>query len=137
MRNLTLLIASGLVALSAYPVMSETKITVNVSAPKPSAMYKAMFKPWMAEVEKATQGRVKIFAPAASLASPPRQWDITAKGVADVAMTANTWQRKRLHLPLIAETPFNVPSAIGGSVAMWRTHKKYFALSNVSAYGTS
>ncbi|MBT4589743.1 MAG: hypothetical protein HON14_12695 [Rhodospirillaceae bacterium] len=96
MKKLAFLVASGLMASAAYPAFAETTLTVNVSAPKPSTMYKAMFKPWMAEVEKATQGRVKIFAPAASLAPSPRQWDITAKGVADVAMTANTWQRKRL-----------------------------------------
>jgi TRAP-type transport system periplasmic protein len=33
-------------------------------------------------------------------------------------------------LPLIAETPFNVPSAIGGSVALWRTQNKFFNKAN-------
>ena len=127
-------ISSAIVGASAMAVLvplgaaqAETTITVNVSVPKPSALYKALFKPWMDNVPRVTNGRVKIFAPAASLAPPPRQWDLVAKGGADVAQTANTYQRQRLKLALMAEIPFTTPSATGSSVALWRTQQKFFS----------
>jgi len=47
--------------------------------------------------------------------------------MADVAMLANPFERNRLVLPQIAALPWIAPMAEQASVALWRTHHKFFA----------
>ncbi len=114
----------------SQPASAETTLTMNVFIPRVTPFYQALMKPWAENVEKATQGRVKVHTPTASMAPPPRQWDMVSKGVADVAMTANAFIRKRVSLPQIGELPFNTPSPVGASVALWRTQQKFFNKAN-------
>jgi len=121
--------ALGSFALSK-PASAETTLTMNVFIPRVTPFYRALMKPWAENVEKATQGRVKVHTPTASMAPLPRQWDMVAKGVTDVAMTANAFIRKRVSLPQIAELPFNTPSPVGATVGLWRTQQKFFNKAN-------
>ncbi|MBT7956107.1 MAG: TRAP transporter substrate-binding protein [Rhodospirillaceae bacterium] len=116
--------------ITSTPASAETTLTMNVFIPRVTPFYRALMKPWAENVEKATQGRVKVHTPTASMAPPPRQWDMVAKGVADVAMTANAFIRKRVSLPQIAELPFNTPSPVGATVGLWRTQQKFFNKAN-------
>ena len=125
MRNY-LLLTTSLLAFTALPAAAQTKLTMNISSPPLSAITKAHFKPWKADVERVTEGRISIFVPAASLAPPTRQWSLVASQGADMAMTPNSVQRGRLKLPLLAELPFTTPTAQSASVALWRTQNKFF-----------
>jgi TRAP-type transport system periplasmic protein len=116
--------------ITSTPASAETTLTMNVFIPRVTPFYRALMKPWAENVEKATQGRVKVHTPTASMAPPPRQWDMVAKGVADVAMTANAFIRKRVSLPQVAELPFNTPSPVGATVGLWRTQQKFFNKAN-------
>jgi len=116
--------------IATAPAAAETTLTMNVFVPRVTPFFRAMMKPWAENVEKATQGRIKIKIPTASMAPPPRQWDMVAKGVADVAMTANSFIRKRVNLPQMAELPFNTPSAVGANIGLWRTQQKFFNKAN-------
>ena len=89
-----------------------------------------MFVPWAKDVAKATNGRVKVEFSTASLAPPPKQWNMVSKGIADAAMLANIFERNRLKLPAIAQLPFSAESAEKRGVALWRTHKKFFEKAN-------
>mgnify|MGYP001303597401 CR=1 FL=1 len=123
--------AVGLIgAIASTPASAETTLIMNVFVPRVTPFYRAMMKPWAENVEKATQGRVKIKTPTASMAPPPRQWDMVAKGTADVAMTANSFIRKRVSLPQMAELPFNTASAVGANIGLWRTQQKFFDKAN-------
>lgn len=120
--------ASGI----AWPNLAaaETELVLNRFLPPRSSVYKSAQLAWAKDLEAASKGRIKVTIPAASLGPPPRQWDIVAKGVADVALTANAFQRKRLKLPNIASIPFTAPSAEGASIALWRTQKQFFDNAN-------
>ena len=85
---------------------------------------------WVKQVEEATQGRVKVEFTATSLGAPPRQFDLVRDAVADLAMGVHGYTPDRFVLPQVAELPFTGDSAEANSVALWRTHAKFFAAKN-------
>ena len=109
------------------PGYAQTKIVYNIFIPRRHPIFTGIITPWAKDVKQATNGRVVVEFPAASMAPPPRQWQMVTSGIADAAMLFNTFERRRLHLPAIAELPFMTPSAKESSIALWRTHVKHFA----------
>lgn len=131
--SLAIAVAAGAIAvgtMSATPANAETKVLFNRFVPPKHPFNVGMFIPWAKDVEKATNGRVKVDFTAATLAPPPKQWNMVSKGIADVAMLANIFERNRLKLPPIAQLPFGANSATKRSVALWRTQEKYFNKAN-------
>lgn len=114
----------------ATPASAETKILFNRFVPVKHPFNTGMFEPWARDVEKATQGRVKVEFTTASLAPPPKQWNMVSKGIADAAMLANIFERNRLKLPPMAQLPFLGEKAEDRGKALWRTHVKFFAKAN-------
>ena len=121
---------AGATLLAAMPAGAETKILFNRFVPAKHPFNVGMFVPWAKDVEKATDGRVKVEFTAGSLAPPPKQWNMVSKGIADAAMLANIFERNRLKLPPLAQLPFTAEKAETRSVALWRTHQKYLAKAN-------
>ena len=133
-RN-TLVAAASVTAVSgaslgAMPAQAETKILFNRFVPPKHPFNTGMFVPWAKDVEKATNGRVKVEFATASLAPPPKQWNMVSKGIADAAMLANIFERNRLKLPAVAQLPFSSIKAEARGVALWRTYKKHLEKAN-------
>ncbi len=125
-------LALGLAAVmggpfTAAPAKAETKILFNIFVPPKHPFNTGMFRPWGKDVERATKGRVKVEYTTATLAPPPKQWNMITKGIADVAMLANNFERNRLTLPPIAQLPFAGSKAESRGVALWRTHEEYLS----------
>lgn len=123
-------LAALLGAFFASAAQAETKILFNRFVPPKHPFNTGMFIPWAKDVEKATNGRVKVDFPAATLAPPQKQWNMITSGIADVAMLANAFERNRLKLPVIGQLPFVGDSAAQRGVALWRTQVKYFDKAN-------
>lgn len=126
-------VASGAIVVGtmhATPANAETKVLFNRFVPPKHPFNVGMFIPWAKDVEKATNGRVKVDFTTATLAPPPKQWNMVSKGIADVAMLANIFERNRLKLPPIAQLPFGANAATTRSVALWRTQEKFFNKAN-------
>ena len=121
---------AGATLFAALPAGAETKILFNRFVPPKHPFNTGMFIPWANDVGKATEGRVKVEFTSASLAPPPKQWNMVSKGIADAAMLANIFERNRLKLPSIAQLPFTAEKAESRSVALWRTHQKFLAKAN-------
>lgn len=85
---------------------------------------------WAADVETVTEGRVKVQIPSSSLGAPPRQFDLAAQGVADIAWGVQGYTPGRFTSSEGAELPFLSDSAEALSVAFWRTHQKHFEMAN-------
>ena len=122
--------AASSVWIHAAPANAETKILFNRFVPAKHPFNTGMFVPWAKDVAKATNGRVNVEFSTASLAPPPKQWNMVSKGIADAAMLANIFERNRLKLPAIAQLPFSAEKAEKRGVALWRTHKKFFKKAN-------
>ena len=118
------------VVLAAASAAAETKLLFNRFVPLKHPFNVGMFEPWAKDVASASEGRVKVEFSTASLAPPPKQWNMVSKGLADVAMLANIFERNRLKLPPVAQLPFLGEKAEARSVALWRTYEKHFAAAN-------
>lgn len=105
---------------------SPTTILFNSFIPAGHPVNARIFKPWADDIAKATQGRVKLDMPAASLAAPPQQLDGVSKGVFDMAYQFHGFLAPRVKLTQVAMLPGVNHSAKGSSVALWRTYDKYF-----------
>jgi len=124
------LIASSVITASLFaaaPAKAEVELLFNRFVPPKHPFNTGMFVPWANDVMRVTEGRVKVKFPSASLAAPPKQWNMITKGIADVAMLANAFEKNRLTLPPIAQLPFAGTLAESRGVALWRTYEKYLS----------
>ena len=129
-RTIATLAAAAAVFGSTFapvPAAAQTELLFNVYVSKKHPIMRGTIAPWTKAVEKASNGRIKVKYPAASLASSRKQWSMLTSGIADVTVASISWIRKRVILTHIAALPFMAPSAQGASVALWRTHEKFFA----------
>ncbi|MEM9787653.1 MAG: hypothetical protein AAF801_14210 [Pseudomonadota bacterium] len=128
-RNLVLwctLLWSNLALLSSQAIAQE-ELIFNVFIPRPAPLYKDGLEPWARAVEEASNGELRILIPTASLAPPPKQYDIVLDGVADISVAPIAFQRKTLGLDLVAGIPQIASTARGASVAAWQTHEAFLA----------
>jgi TRAP-type C4-dicarboxylate transport system substrate-binding protein len=126
----TIAVVAATSAWSAGPARAETKILFSPFTPPGHIITTGIVQPWAKEVERVTQGRVKITYPANSLAPPPAQWEMVTNGIADAAFIFNGFAQKRLPLIAMASLPFTTTTAEATSVALWRTYVKFFAKSD-------
>ncbi len=123
--------AAVIVQISATGCLrAESKLLFNLFVPPEHPFNTGIYKPWAQRVALESNGRVKVEFSSASLGPPQKQWNLITKGIADVTMLANPFERNRLILPQIATLPFMGPSAEKGSLALWRTHRKLFERAN-------
>ena len=77
------------------------------------------------DIEKATQGRVKIQPTAKGLGAPPRQYQLAVDGIADVAWGPHGYTPGVHPLSEISELPFVTKNTEANSVAYWKVFKKH------------
>lgn len=123
----TLALTAGLLGAAAQ---AQTTLTFNNWLPPTHFVNTDVLHPWAADIEKATEGRVKIQFTATSLAPPPRQFDMVRQGVADMAFSAHGYTPGRFLTSQGVELPFLANSGESLSVAYWRTYQEHFAKAN-------
>ena len=135
-KNSTI-ISSALAIISALsfladskPVNAETKLIFNNFAPARSSPARGFVFPFQKKLVAISGGEMSVTIPPASLAPPKRQWEMVSKGVADIAFSNTSFLRNRLKLPQISRIPFTTLSASSATMALMKTHKKYFAAAN-------
>ena len=116
-----------MLAGGAGSALAETKLLFSTFFPPQHPIVKQVLQPWAADVQQATGGRVLVEFSPTSLAPPPAQLDMVSKGVADVTLQFAGVVPNRLTTMLITEVPGPVASSEAMSVALWRTHEKFFA----------
>jgi TRAP-type C4-dicarboxylate transport system substrate-binding protein len=109
---------------------ADTTILFNVFTPLASPTFTKVLGPWHQEIEKATQGRVKINRPPQSLAPPPEQLNMVRTGVADAAFIFNAFLQKSHPLIQLGFLPGTMTSGKADAVALWRTYQKFFKEKN-------
>ena len=131
-RTVTSAALAGVVA-GAFFVSSpaqSTELLINNYLPPKHPFQTGITVPWMKDVVAATKGSVTPKLSAAAVGPPPKNWQTVSKGVADVVILANIFQTKRIVGPQISQLPLNSPGAVKTSLALWKTHEKYFAKAN-------
>ena len=77
------------------------------------------------DIQKATQGRVKIQPTAKGLGAPPRQYQLAIDGIADVAWGPHGYTPGVHPLSEMSELPFVTRSTEANSVAYWKVFEKH------------
>ncbi|MGH8632570.1 MAG: TRAP transporter substrate-binding protein DctP [Burkholderiales bacterium] len=105
---------------------AQTELLFNSIALPGHFLNTGLVQPYAKEIERITEGRVRVRIPAQSVAPPPDQVDAVQQGLADVAYIFNAFVEKRAPLMQIAQLPLLQTTAEGNAVALWRTYKRYF-----------
>lgn len=111
---------------AASPAASETVIVFNNFLAPNDSLWTDVLRPWIDDIEAATEGRVTFTVPDSSLAPPPEILNSVQQGVMDGAFQMVGFLREsnpELQLPLLPMTYFgDAPT----SVALWRTYEQFF-----------
>ena len=124
------IISASIFLADSKPVNAETKLIFNNFAPARSSPARGFVFPFQKKLAAISGGEMSVTIPPASMAPAKRQWEMVSKGVADIAFSNTSFLRNRLKLPQISRIPFTTISASSATMALMKTHKKYFAAAN-------
>lgn len=119
---------TALVALAGFSpaAPAQTELLLNSIALPGHILNTGLVQPYARQIERATEGRVRVRIPAQSVAPPPDQVDAVQQGLVDVAYIFNAFVEKRAPLMQIGQLPLIQTTAEGNAVALWRTYKRHF-----------
>ena len=121
-----IILGFGLAAmLAGAPASAQTVWRFSNWVPPTHPLTVEVFNVWAKNVETATKGRVKITFVSA-LGNPPSHVDLVKDGVADVAMSVNSYTANRFSLSEGVELPFLAPDGMSSCIAYWKTYEKFF-----------
>jgi TRAP-type C4-dicarboxylate transport system substrate-binding protein len=118
--------ATGFATTTAAQAQTTT-LTLSSWVPPTHFVVKDILQPWMAEVNKATEGRVTINLLPKPVGSPPQHWELARKGVADITWGNFTYEPERFKMMWFAELPMMGSNCEATSVALWRTYTQFLS----------
>ena len=123
------LLAAGAVlgAAASLPAQAATTLVINQLLPPGDPFNQQVLRPWAKDVERVTDGRVRISLPNAPMAGPAQLWNAVTGDIVDGAYVFNGLLPRQLPLEQVAALPFVSGTAAATSVALWKTHEKFFA----------
>ena len=126
LKTLCTLAALALTGLGTT-AQAQTTLTLSSWVPPTHFVVKDILQPWMAEVNKATSGRVTISLLPKPVGGPAQHWELARKGVADITWGNYTYEPERFKMMWFAELPMMGSNCEASSVALWRTHTKFLS----------
>jgi TRAP-type transport system periplasmic protein len=128
MRKLSCLVIVALMACGVLvgSAQAQTTLTMSSWVSPQHHLTAVVLQGWANEVEKATQGRVKLTMLPKHPSAPPGTFDAVRDGLVDVSYVTASYTPARHILPLMAELPGAGDTALVNSVAYSRIHWKYF-----------
>jgi len=128
MRRLSCVVVIALVACGSLvePTAAQTTLTMSSWVSPQHHLTAVVLQGWANEVEKATQGRVKLTMLPKHPSAPPGTFDAVRDGLVDVSYVTASYTPARHILPLMAELPGAGDTALVNSVAYSRIHWKHF-----------
>src|SRR3989454_8080310 len=125
-RTLVLAALAGGVAAAAHPAVAQTTLTMSSWVSPQHHLTSVVLQGWATEIEKATNGRVKLQMLPKHPSAPPGTFDAVRDGLVDVSYVTASYTPARHILPLMSELPGAGDTALVNSVAYSRIHWKHF-----------
>jgi len=119
-----------LLGLGPIAASAQTTLTMSSWVGPNHLLTKDVLQAWAANVEKATNGRVKFQMLAKHPSAAPGTFDAVRDGLVDVSYVTASYTPARHPLPLLAELPGAGATAEINSVAYSRIHWKYLQAAN-------
>jgi TRAP-type C4-dicarboxylate transport system substrate-binding protein len=128
MRLRTLLLAALVVSAIAIapPAQAQTTLTMSSWVSPTHHITAVVLQGWANEVEKVTNGRVKLQMLPKHPSAPPGTFDAVRDGLVDVSFVTASYTPARHVLPLMAELPGAGDTALANSIAYSRIYWKHF-----------
>jgi TRAP-type C4-dicarboxylate transport system substrate-binding protein len=104
---------------------AETTLTISSWAPPTHLMTREVTQGWASEVEKVTQGRVKVRMLAKHPSAPPGAFDAVREGLVDVTFTGPNYTPARHVVTMLPELPGGGATSLANSVAYHRIYWKH------------
>ncbi len=120
-----LAVAGGMTAMSLSIAAEAQTFRYSQWLPVGHFSQREVMHVYFKDIEKATQGRVKIQPTAKGLGAPPRQYQLAVDGIADVAWGPHGYTPGVHPLSEISELPFVTRNTEANSVAYWKVFKKH------------
>jgi TRAP-type C4-dicarboxylate transport system substrate-binding protein len=126
---------AALVFLAGYaqaqaPANSPITLKFAQLVPFTHPYHTGIIMPWIADVEKATNGRVKVEVTTAPLGPMARNYDLVQQGVVDIAGGNHLLNPGRFDVTQIIQGHVGVDSPEAVSVAFYRTYKRFLEKAN-------
>ena len=119
------LVGLGL-GVAPLPASAQVELSMSAWVPPSHMLVKDGMMPWMKEVERVTDGRVKVKLLPKPVTNPINHFDAVRDGLADVAFVSHAYTPARFQLVRVGVLPFSGDNAEVNSVALWRIYSKHF-----------
>lgn len=125
----------SLAAALAMPSLASAEMTIifNNFLPPADTFNRNVVQRWVGQVEEATEGRVKLQQPTASLAPPPELLNTVQQGIADAGFIMVSFLENSNPLLQLTLLPGVNGNAEQTSVALWRTYQEHLAAGDTLA----
>ncbi len=107
-------------------LQAQTVLRFNLWLPPTMFIVTDVVGVWAKEVEKVTEGRVRVENTASSLGAPSRQYQLAVDGIADLVWGSHNYSAGVFPLDEIMGLPNLSEKAEPASVAYWRVFKQHF-----------
>lgn len=125
------LFAAVLVSFSAPGwAQAQTVLRMAQLVPPTHPYHSGILVPWIAEIERATQGRVKVEITTAPLGPMGRNFDLAEQGIADITAGNHALTPGRFAVTQIIQTYVGIDSPESVSIAFWKTYKRFLEKAN-------
>jgi TRAP-type transport system periplasmic protein len=118
---------AGALALSSMSAGAQVTLNVNTWVPPTHHLVADVTMPYCADIQQATQGRVKCNLLPKAVVAAPQTFDAVRDGLADLSFTVHGYTPGRFAMTDVVEFPFMGDSAEAVSVAYQRIHDKELA----------
>jgi TRAP-type transport system periplasmic protein len=118
-------LVAALLASFSLSAAAQTTLTMSSWVSPNHLLTKDVLAVWGQEVEKATNGRVKLQMLPKHPSAPPGTFDAVRDDLVDVSYVTASYTPARHVLPLVAELPGGGATSVINSVAYSRIHWKY------------
>lgn len=117
----------ALCAAAPMAAPAQTTILFNNFLPEADVTNRNVVQPWLKSIEEATEGRVVVEQPVASLAPPPELLNTVQQGMADAGFIMVGFLENSNPLLQLSLLPGINADAETSSIAMWRTYREHLA----------
>lgn len=128
MNSFVKIAASAAIAIGLASNAMAEEIVLRYSEWLPSTyfMNERALRDYFKDIEKVTEGRVKVEISASPYGPPPRNYQMTVDGIADMTWGLHGYTPGSFLFSEMIELPGLSTNAVADSVAYWRVFKKFF-----------
>lgn len=126
-RRAVIALAAVTTAFGAAAASAQTVLRYSNWLPEGYPVRTRIIEPWIADVQRVTQGRVRIETAPKVVGTVAGQYDVVRDGLADIALIVPGYTPTRFELTELFELPFLGESLEARSPASWRVYQQELA----------